>query len=56
MELLDWLEDQTTNKSSFIRETLLMRMMGMIGAVFQNHEMKSENKFDADEVKRMIQI
>jgi len=27
MELLNWINVQTTNKSSFIRESLLMRMV-----------------------------
>lgn len=31
-DLLKWIDTETKNRSSFIRETLIMRMMGFVGA------------------------
>jgi hypothetical protein len=56
MQLWDWLNKQTTNRSSFIRETLLLRMMGMIGGkLFEQDHMQTDG-IDTDEVLRLIQI
>jgi hypothetical protein len=58
MQLWKWLNEQTTNRSSFIRETLFMRMMGMIGVrVDTSLEFeKQKEEIDADEVMRLIQV
>lgn len=57
MQLWDWLNEQTTNRSSFIRETLFMRMMGMIGGkMFEQQGNRQTDEIDTDEVLRLIQI
>ena len=33
MELLKWIDTQTKNRSSYIRETMVMRMMGFVGSI-----------------------
>lgn len=57
-QLIKWIDEQTTNRSGFIRETLVMRMMG-----FQNVNLGNQpsnnvqvQSFDEDEVFRLIQV
>lgn len=57
IEILNWLNEQTTNRSSFIRETILMRMMGMFGVRnIERSEIPSMNDIDQDEVMRLIEV
>jgi hypothetical protein len=56
MQLWDWLNEQTTNRSSFIRETLFMRMMGFSSRKYENDEVMLTDDIDTDEVLRLIQI
>jgi hypothetical protein len=56
MQLWNWLNEQTTNRSSFIRETLVMRMMGFIGRRADEQVYIPSVEIDTDEVLRLIQI
>lgn len=56
MQLWKWINEQTTNRSSFIRETLFMRMMGIIGAVGANLQMQINDELDRNEVLRLIEV
>jgi hypothetical protein len=56
MQLWDWLNEQTTNRSAFIRETLFMRMMGMVGVKMIEQDRVQSDEIDTDEVLRVIQI
>lgn len=59
MQLLSWLDDQTKNRSSFIRETLFMRMWGIVGGNIiqrQNENTNLTDNSDADEILRLIQV
>ncbi len=55
MELLDWLDEQTTNKSCFIREAILMRKTKVTSASmeYSNH---NTSQIDTNEALRIIQI
>jgi hypothetical protein len=55
MKLWDWINEETTNRSSFIRETLYLRMMGKFKST-EEKEVRSQSEFDADEVLRLIQV
>jgi hypothetical protein len=57
--LLNWIDQQTTNRSAFIRETVLMRMMGLIGRSSESSKnpfSEQEPEIDIDEALRIIQI
>lgn len=54
-QVMDWIQEQTTNRSSFIRETLVMRMMGMFGFKSADSQ-EAEREIDADEVLRLIEV
>lgn len=57
MSLLSWIDQQTTNRSAFIRETVLMRMMGIIGRSSESQiETVRESEIDINEALRIIQI
>lgn len=57
MSLLSWIDQQTTNRSAFIRETVLMRMMGIIGRSTETaFEPVKEIDIDVHEALRIIQI
>lgn len=56
MELLSWINTQTTNKSSFIRESVLMRMVGMFGVRGVELQEFKQEEIDVNEVLRLIQI
>jgi hypothetical protein len=56
MQLWNWLNEQTTNRSSFIRETLVMRMMGFVGRRVDEQSYIPMAEIDTDEVLRLIQI
>jgi NhaP-type Na+/H+ or K+/H+ antiporter len=56
MQLWKWINEQTTNRSSFIRETLFMRMMGIIGVVGANLQMQIDEELDRNEVMRLIEV
>lgn len=55
MDLLNWIDDQTTNRSSFIREAMFMRMSGSSNRKSVRVEGVSvKPTFDVDEVKRLL--
>lgn len=47
-DLLEWIDAETVNRSSFIRETLLMRMLGVVGTV----KPLDANAFEHNEISR----
>jgi hypothetical protein len=57
MDLLKWIDTETTNRSSFIRETMFMRMMGVIGSVRDVGNISSQdNEISVDDVLSIIQV
>ncbi|NBI28080.1 hypothetical protein [Chengkuizengella marina] len=54
MRLWEWLNEQTNNRSSFIRETLFMRMSGAF--ITHQEKEKSSKHNDVDEVLRLVKI
>lgn len=54
--LMEWLESQTVNRSSFIRETLSMRMMGMFG--YRSIEVQEEavEEINREDALRLIEV
>lgn len=57
MQLLEWIDQETTNRSSFIRETMFMRMMGQMNySQPKEKSMPVESVFDKDEILNIIQV
>jgi hypothetical protein len=58
MDLLKWINVETTNRSSFIRETLFMRMVGFIGSMGNNGAAVSleDNDISMEEALSIIQV
>lgn len=52
--LLNWIGKQTTNNSSFIRETLFARMVGGFFGI--NKDISPNENIDQDEILRIIQV
>lgn len=57
MDLLEWMNEQTKNKSSFIRETMFMRMVGIYGVrSVEVQSTREEIGFDQNEILKLIQV
>lgn len=55
-KLMDWVNSQTTNRSSFIREALIMRMYGELREGSVNEGYKKQEEIDKNEVLRLIEV
>jgi hypothetical protein len=56
MDLLKWIDTETKNRSSFIRETLFMRMMGLVGGMRSEFTFHQSNEVDVDDALSIIQV
>ncbi|OPH61744.1 hypothetical protein BC351_00440 [Paenibacillus ferrarius] len=57
MDLLEWIDEETKNRSSFIRETLFLRKMGMIGSAKSGFSMDTvQNDISVDDVMSIINV
>lgn len=56
MDLLKWIDKETKNRSSFIRETMFMRMMGLIGGMRNEVSFYQSNEVNVDDALSIIQV
>lgn len=56
MDLLNWIDKETKNRSSFIRETMFMRMMGLVGGIKNEISFHQSNEVNVDDALSIIQV